>query len=65
MEEEAADAKPVNLSFNLQSYIGHFTDRHILFAHDPRVSKKKSVSGFETRPGGAERFFFLRLLNLH
>lgn len=25
--------------FNLQPYIGHFKDRHILFAHDPRVSK--------------------------
>ena len=41
------DAKPGNLSFNLQPYIGHFKDRHILFAHDPRVSE--NISEFETR----------------
>lgn len=33
--------------FNLQPYIAHFKDRHILFAHDPRVSK--NISEFKTR----------------
>lgn len=45
-----ADAKPGNLSFNLQPYIGHFEDRHILFAHDPRVSK--NISDFENSVTG-------------
>lgn len=46
-----ADVKPGNLSFNLQPYIGHFKGRHILFAHDPRVSKTK-VSLKLCREGG-------------
>lgn len=52
--KEVADAKPGNLAFNLQPYIGHFKDRRILFAHDPRVSK--NISEFETRPRKGERF---------
>lgn len=35
---KVTDAKPGNLSFNLQPYIGHFEDRHILFTHEPLVS---------------------------
>lgn len=35
---KVTDAKPGNLSFNLQPYIGHFKDRHILFTHEPLVS---------------------------
>jgi len=46
----AADAKPGNLFFNLQPYIGHFEDRQVLLAHDPRVST--NISEFETRPRG-------------
>lgn len=45
---EVADAKPGNLSFNLQPYIGHFKDRRTLCAHDPHASE--TISEFETRP---------------
>lgn len=50
-----ADAKTGNLSFNLRPYIGHFKERHILFAHDPRVSENRS-GGFERWRRRGERF---------
>ena len=52
-----ADAKPGNLSFNLQLYISHFKDRHILFTHDLNVSK--NISELETHLYFISEFIFL------